>query len=252
MFTIRSEPKNFALCIGMFAIIFQSICLGHVKGIRNQNTPPLSKLTANIKIKLNESEYLKTGWAQPPQLAVWLENEETDEVRTLMVTQAAATDTWDGKVTCPVGLPIWTGRYFEESGVWVSYETPAADAITRATPKESVALETELPGVDTWFIYVEVNVSGDFNEDFPAFFGYERERWGNGQPSLIYRARLDPEVNGFLPIKLVGRSEQEYAVDDPIADLKGITTATSLIESIQVVCSLVIQQVNSHSIGSAR
>ena len=88
-----------------------------------------------------------------------------------------------------------------------------------------------------WVCFVEVNLSGDFNGDFPF-----RDTNGmpdpeiNGQPSLIYQGKIKAIPNQIGYLKLIGRTDQWVAVDHIIKDLSGITTAKNAITNLLVTC----------------
>ena len=116
-------------------------------------------------------------------------------VRTLFVTRRTARDEWEGQSFVPVALPYWVTRYQREFGRdrGPTVQDPLPDAVTGATPKGSFSHAFAV-GKGEWSLYLEVNVSGDYNEH------YQRvdvdggvEDFGNGQPSLVYRA---PDITG--------------------------------------------------------
>jgi hypothetical protein len=112
-----------------------------------------------------------------------------------------------------------------------------ADAITQPTPKESLVVTTDVPGGSQWRYFVEVNVSGDFNESFPERLDNGRpDEAGNGQPSLVYRGQIQAVLGQRNRPKLIGRTEQFRASFQLSDDLSGITTAKKLLTDIEMSC----------------
>jgi hypothetical protein len=85
--------------------------------------------------------------------------------------------------------------------------------------------------------FIEVNVSGDFNMAFPRLTGEGRpDRYGNGQPSLIYRGTIRAVDGAVSQPVAIGHSDQYEPGGRIIEDMNGITTAAELLQSIGVSC----------------
>ena len=198
-----------------------------------------SQLTSNpgnpseirFHLVLNRDEYIMTNWAEPPQFAIWLENSESGKIRTVWVSSDTGTDTWDGRVGCPVSLPYWVSRYGRErgDGIGPTNRNPVPDALTGPTPTLEHESNLRIEEGEQWSYFVEVNVSGDFNEKFPQYFGFEEDRYGNGQPSIVYRGEIDLGTGVVTEARLIGRTEQEWPVSELNPDLSGITSAKNLL-----------------------
>jgi hypothetical protein len=197
--------------------------------------------TANLvfRIALNQRIYQDSAWGDPPQMAIWLQNQVDNSIRSVMVTYRTAGCDWDGKVECAVALPYWVGFYGRESGMTgpPTFEQPAPDAVTYATPTAWLTINTNVLEGSKWLYFIEVNVSGDFNVDFPYLSNEgHSDRYGNGQPSIVYRGNIEAVDGAVSKPAILGRTDQHKPVSEIIKDMSGITTALNLLDSIKVSC----------------
>ncbi len=202
---------------------------------RSQELKNAARLS--VRLDLNRDVYSKTRYKHPPQFAVWIESPETGEFRTLYVTQKLGRGTWNGKPTVPVSLPYWVSRHNKRAATKgdPTREHPLADAITQPTPTSQFNVAAMLPLGTQWQCFVEVNVSGDFNDAFPASHtDGTKDRYGNGQPSLVYRAAVEAESGNKTSFKLLGRTSQWKPSPEIQNDLEGITTAKKLFKTMQI------------------
>ncbi|OHB64700.1 MAG: hypothetical protein A2Y77_03800 [Planctomycetes bacterium RBG_13_62_9] len=65
----------------------------------------------------------------------------------------------------------------------------------------------------------------------------ETDRYGNGQPSLIYRGHIDATAGATSRPELIGRMDQYLPIDEIETDLTGITTAKELLRQVEVSCT---------------
>jgi hypothetical protein len=114
--------------------------------------------------------YDKSSYGEPPQFAIWLESTASKNYKTVFVTSRTGTGEFEGKIECPVSLPVWIGVFRQETGrddfprPW----EPFYDGITGATPKnEEVEIAVEVQKDISWFYFIEMNVAGDFNKKYP-------------------------------------------------------------------------------------
>ncbi len=124
---------------------------------------------ANLRfdIQLDPEMYRLSNFGEPPQMALWLENEAASEIRTLWVSNRLAKGVWVGKVVCPTALPYWISRRELETGGGIpSFLKPLPDGITGATPKDKLSVYAQIPPGSTWRYFLELNVSGDYNNSF--------------------------------------------------------------------------------------
>ena len=202
--------------------------------------PEQEVVLLSFQLELNPRVYQDSTWGDPPQLAIWLRNLDDGSIRTVLVTYRTAACDWIGKVECSVALPYWVGFYNRQTGTQgpPKWDSPVADAVTCATPKASLVTAVEVARGTRWEVFVEVNVSGDFNTDFPKFSdeGFS-DRYGNGQPSLVYHGSIEAAVGSTCRPELLGRTDQYEPIDYLITDLEGITTARTLFKTVFVSCT---------------
>ena len=193
---------------------------------------------ANLRfdIRLDSQIYRLSNFGEPPQMAIWMENETSGDVRTLWVTSRMATGVWVGKVVCPTALPYWVSRReIETDGSIPSYLKPLPDGITGATPKEDLTIFTRVDSATTWSYYLELNVSGDYNVDFPASMpNGTPDPDGNGQPSLIYGGTITVEPGASSTGNYLGMTDQWRAVDEIDTMRSGLTTADKVLQDFHV------------------
>jgi hypothetical protein len=196
-------------------------------------------VTLTFQLDLNRSVYEDSLWGDPPQLAIWLQNEQDQSIRMVRVTHRTAACDWVGKVECPVALPYWVTFYNRQTGTQgpPTWNNPAVDAITCATPRAELIADVEVPRGGRWTYFIEVNVSGDFNANFPRLSeAGASDPYGNGQPSLIYRGRIEAVEGAASRPQIAGRTDQYEPTDRLVENTEGITTAKDLLRGIAVSC----------------
>jgi hypothetical protein len=184
--------------------------------------------------------YEKSDYGEPPQFAIWLENRNTGEIKSVFVTYRTATGDFEGKAECPVSLPVWIRAFRKETGRtnFPTIGAPAPEAVTGATPKvREFTARVTLPGGSAWAYYVEVNVSGDYTPEFPALKSDGTlDPQGNGQPSIVYRGEITCAAGNHSIPELIGRTEQNYFSAKINPDLNGIESAKKVFSRISVKC----------------
>ena len=203
-------------------------------------SPPVGRTLLEFDIQQDKNLILLTTFAEPPQLAIWLENPTNHQLKTIFVTYRSATGDLVGKAECPACLPRWFEVFEQETG-WPGYPTqdnPAPAAITGPTPQDEhfkITYEVE-PG-SKWICWLEMSLAGDFNEKYKEYDPDTKTvDWDfTGQPSLIYRAEI-AAIPGkqFTPVlygKAVLNSPDGRTVQ-PITD--DITTAKDVFKSIKI------------------
>jgi hypothetical protein len=193
----------------------------------------------SFQIGLDEQVYKSSAYGKPPQMAIWIQNQQDQSIRTLMVTYHMGACDWGGQVERPISLPYWVGFYNRQTGTSgpPTREHPAPDAITFATPKDQLIVSTHVPEDSTWSYFIEVNVSGDFNAAFPKQTKDGRsDRDGNGQPSLVYGGAIEAVQGAVSRPAVLGRTDQFKPVVTLTENTEGITTALGLLKTITVSC----------------
>ena len=166
-------------------------------------------------------------------------NETDGRVRTVAVTHRTGAGDWEGKVECGVALPYWVGFYNQETGTEgpPTWDEPAADAVTCATPRAMLQATGQVRRGERWEYYLEVNVSGDYSVHFPSLTDEGlSDRYGNGQPSVVYRGWIEAVEGVKSRPVLVGRTDQHEGVGELNTELDEITTARELLKRIEVLC----------------
>ena len=186
--------------------------------------------------------YDKSTFGEPPQFAIWLEKQDSHEVKTVFVTFKTGTGEYEGKIECPVSLPVWIGVYRQETGQddfprpW----EPFFDGITGATPKiEEIEISVEVQKEMSWFYFIEMNVAGDYTKNYPYITPKKKfDNHGNGQPSLIYKGEIISRIGETSKPALIGRSEQYYFTTELNQNLDSIDSAKEVFSKISVSCEL--------------
>jgi hypothetical protein len=206
-------------------------------GCRSLVTEQARPVILHFSLSLDPDIYKQSHYKKPPQFAIWLEEVAGAEIRTVWVTEKTGTGSWGGRIVRPVSLPYWVSRWKKETGSSRSPTpgNPAVDALTGATPAQDLACETQVSAGSRWYYYIEINVSGDYNDSFAAVSkDGKRDKNGNGQPSIIYKGQITALPGRQNTPRLVGRTDQFESVDRIIEDLEGISAAKDLFSEIVV------------------
>ena len=197
-----------------------------------------------IQVDIHQNKqliYLST-FAEPPQFAIWLENPDTKELKTVFVTHRVAIGDWEGKANVPVALPQWF-RLFRGNGGQAGKPLQKKDpdmAISGATPKgDYFSIRVEVKPGSKWICWIEMNLAGDFNDDFPEFDlqTLKEDEFSCGQPALLYKAEITAEDGmKFRPVLSAQSIWDKGSVRvEPVSD--GVTTAKQVFDDIQVSVS---------------
>ncbi len=206
-------------------------------GCRNPGVEPAGPVALEFSLSLDPQVYAQSHYKKPPQFAIWIEDAASEEIRTVWVTEKTGAGNWGGKTARPVSLPYWSSRWQKEthSSGDPTPDNPAADAVTRATPRQDFTCRTEVPGGTRWNYFIEVNVSGDFNDSFAAVSkDGKQDRNGNGQPSIIYKGRITALPGQSSVPRLIGRTNQFEGAGSVNPDLEGISDAKDLFSKIEI------------------
>jgi hypothetical protein len=221
---------------GIYTIVLLLFCFGCE---RSNDLPDISeneteKDSTEIKLvfsmKINDKAYQHTSYGEPPQIAIWIENIDSNIRHTIWVTHCAGTNQWRGKVSCPVALPVWENQHRLET-------KSRTDVISGATPASGLfTVATRVSVGSRWNYFIEVNAAGDYNKSFPYWsVSGSPDTEGNGQPSIIYKGFIAADGKDQDEPDLFGRSDQRRKQVIPKTDLAGIDTARDLLQNIQVI-----------------
>lgn len=183
-------------------------------------------------ISQDEGIYEESIYGEPPQFAIWIENVETNELETVFVTESVGKNEFEGRSEVLVALPIWFSSFHRES------KLNSIDAVTGPTPQfKNVEIKKEVVIGSKWNYYIEVNVAGDYNSDFPLYQeNGTMDAYGNGQPSIVYSGTISALPGEESKPLLIGRSEQLYYDNIVQKELEGIKSARLVFSKINVVC----------------
>lgn len=194
-----------------------------------------------IQIDIHQNKeliYLST-FAEPPQFAIWLENTETGELKTVFVTHRVAVGDWEGKANVPVALPHWFSLFrVNDNSANESGSVKGPDmAITGATPKEDYfSIRIEVKPESEWICWIEMNLAGDFNDAFPEFdpATFYEDTFSNGQPALLFKSNVKAiEDLKYTPV-ITAQSiwDDGEVIIEPVS--LGVTTAIDVFDTIQI------------------
>jgi len=226
-FDRRGVWQTAGTSLAILGLVLLSACRGVGEDVRLE-----------LAITQSTELILHSHFGKPAQMAIWLEDPSSGRTRTLFVTECAGAGAWNGKVESPDSLPRWYRVWRAETGQdgYPRPEAPAPDGTTRPTPVAAEFLWTaDLADDRRWVCWIEVNISGDFNEHFPQVdesTGYVDTDYA-GQPSLLYRAELDGRSGSTVTPTLFGRTVPGTP-GDTTTDLSGITSALEILNAIEI------------------
>ncbi len=179
-------------------------------------------------------------FGEPPQFAIWLEDPQTQQLKTVFVTYRSGYGDWFGKTECPAALPGWFEVFMEETHTTelpsLKYHVP--DAITGATPEiEDFKTAVEVEPGSRWICWIEMNLAGDFNE---TFLDHDVEKKMvdvhlSGQPALLYRGEITAIPGEKMVPILYGQSFVGNSLKKNIKPVsEGVTTARNVFKQIKI------------------
>ncbi len=188
--------------------------------------------------------FLGINKKNPPQFAIWLEDENGQYISTVFATYKIATEGWvsNGGNRRKESLPHWCHQrhVMYPDGLLLPTKTePLTDGITGATPKEDKLiciqpLQLQYPFV----VKAEFNHSVDFNQAFPkeakvGEVNYSGGKEGSGQPAVVYAATVHSDTRQAT-LELIGHSSPDGSNGNIYTDLTSITTAQSIVKRINL------------------
>lgn len=220
-------------------ILFSGILILIIATVIILVTKTRGRTLIQVDIHQNKELIHLSNFAEPPQFAIWLQDKETNELKTIFVTHRVAIGDWEGKANVPVALPQWF-RLFRGNG---KNKNETADAkksdlaITGATPKDDYfSIRVEVKPGSQWICWIEMNLAGDFNEAFQEFDreNFREDEFSNGQPALLFRSDVIAVENmKFTPVIDAQSIWDDGDVKiEPVSN--GVTTARNVFDNIQI------------------
>jgi hypothetical protein len=180
-----------------------------------------------------------------PQIAVWTETLKGRYHNTLFVTEKTGKQNWqtnqplDPNFThFSQSLPYWLHKRRQKWNNLPTPKRPMPDGVTAATPTQKFVLKTAttFKKLKQVFLYMEINQALDYNQNFPAKKDKIEEALIKvGQPSIIYRTKVDFTKPGLYQLQLWRHTGPEGGQQTIGADFGRFTTAPKLISKAVVV-----------------
>jgi len=198
------------------------------------------KTDIEFRIHINEQLVRESVFGESPSFAIWLEDPATGIEQTVFVTGRAGAGDWEGKAEVPVALPLWFEVYKTENETkdLPNYEKAASLTVTGATPKPGYfTTRVRVNSGSEWICWIEVNLSGDYNDYYPSFnqITMTEDEFGSGQPALIYKAKIKADEGIEIIPEIAGMCVLNTSDGNIIQPQKGITSATSIFDEISIV-----------------
>ncbi|NME72034.1 DUF4405 domain-containing protein [Flammeovirga aprica] len=208
----------------------------------------LGKHTISVEFKKGKS-------FRHPLIAIWVEDTLGNYIETLYISQSISSSTFQiGKkvgdgyapatVRRPEALPYWSHKrgIKASDGLYIPLESaPDLDGVSGATPLNNfiISSKSNLENNGPFKILMEFNQSFDWNEY------YSKDRFPDdkiysgsgavGQPSMIYKATINPEDlnhKTYKLMELIGHGHHSGQNGNLYTDLKNITTAKEIADRI--------------------
>lgn len=235
----------------LFLILIITCCLSQKKNNRATLITTLSDVKGTpITIEVekgnqwsHETKFGIMTFSIIPQIAVWIEDNSGNYIDTLYVTKAFGRQKWfmsnnDPYVTFRTSsLPYWMNKRIKAGYRSPTKNNPLADSITSATPKGSFTLKSKIKSdLKEFVVLMELNRAFDVNEFFHDNEIRMTEGFIDGQPSIIYSAKvkLDGKEKSFK-MNADGHGGEKGNDAGLYTDLKKITTAMEIIKSATII-----------------
>lgn len=192
------------------------------------------KTEIEFNIHINEQRILESVFGESPTFAIWLENPDTRETKTIFVTQRAGEEDWEGKVEVPSALPLWDKINKQEKQKAQGNED--IDAVSGATPQPGYfTTRVRVKPGSKWNCWIEMNLAGDYNDSYPEYDEETKmtDDYGTGQPALVYKASIEAIIGNMAIPDIIGISlfEEEGKV---VCSLTGVTTALDVFDEMTI------------------
>ena len=198
------------------------------------------KTDIEFRIHINERLVRESTFGESPTFAIWLEDPKTGIRQTVFATRRVAEGDWEGKAEVPVALPLWFETYKIEYSTsdLPTYDNPAPMAITGATPQPGYfKTRARVNTGSQWICWIEVNLSGDYNEHYPEYdkVRHVEDEYGTGQPAIVYRAVVEAVKGNSIVPEIAGMCIQDRPDGKIIQEPEGITTAMDIFDEISIL-----------------
>lgn len=198
-----------------------------------------NKTELEFLVHINEGLVQQSVYGESPTFAIWLENPLNGQTYTAYATRRIATGDWEGKADVPVALPMWSEIFRAEKNKRSAEAGMAGDELisTGATPLPGYfRTRARVKPGSKWIIWIEYNLSGDFNEAWPEYNPetHVEDEWGTGQPALLLKAEIEAIIGKEAVPGIAG-----MVVFDPdgkviVDSLRGITSATGVLDEVSI------------------
>ncbi|MCG6189710.1 hypothetical protein [Maribellus maritimus] len=192
------------------------------------------KTELEFRIHINEELVLQSVYGESPTFVIWIENPETRETKTIFVTNRAGVDDWEGKVDVPTALPKWDSIRKKE--IQTEPTDINIDAVSGATPKPGYFItRVRVNPESKWICWIEMNLAGDYNENFPNFdkISKKTDEFGTGQPAIVYKTNIEAVSGNIVIPEVIGMSVLNEQ-GEVIQPLEGITSALNVFDEITI------------------
>jgi hypothetical protein len=188
-------------------------------------------------IHQNEELIYLSDFSEPPQFAIWMQNTKTNKLKTVFVTSRVSKGDWEGKANVPVALPRWFDLFKGENRAYDHVDNDEFSAVTGATPRaDYFSIRVEVPPGSSWICWIEMNLAGDFNDDYPEFDieTLREDEFSCGQPALLFKAEIVAEAGRKAVPVLDSQSVWDNGVNivEPVGE--GVTTARNVFDDMLI------------------
>ncbi len=217
--------------VPIFIIIIALWILAGCAGMKKAPVADITGRQLKIKFSFNTESYpwvLKTAY---PQMTIWVESKDTPP-KTVFVTEGAGQKKWLFADERPGALPVWGGTRSQEKNIQI-------DAVSGATPVgDTHTISWQVPDIylgKNITIFIEANVSFDYNEYYTKDENTPGYSSVNGQPSILYQARcqIDKESKDIVP-DIIGHGNVLGTDNNIDPDMSHITTARGLFNYVKI------------------
>lgn len=198
-----------------------------------------NKTDLEFSIHINEKLVKESTFGESPTFAIWLEEPQTGLTQTIFVTNRAGLGDWEGKKAVPEALPKWfeVNDAEQQTKNLSSNKISERLTVTGATPKPGYfRTRTRVVPGSSWFCWIEVNLAGDFNENYMEYDTFKKisDDYKTGQPALLYKAAIRADKGNIVVPDIVGMCILTPDKGIRILPMAGITTAKEIFDEISI------------------